>query len=203
MAQNNVISIDWSPVIKAQEQCSRKIIQKTAKAILKKTDLADKPPKHKFSIKSANDTNDLYTLAAYLFVFEEYDLCYDVCSIYDNVDFGGDYTLWSYVKSLLCMQIEILNMKGEKEKTNAIFQKLKSHELPEENRVRVWNTTNQRALDFGASYQETRSSGIRYAIMGTAMMCMEFIIMGYLPEKHEMMKEWMDKIFEFLREEEK
>lgn len=63
MAKTDMILIDWSPVIKAQEQCSRKIIQKTAKAILKKTDLADKPPKRKFSIKSANDTNDLYTLA--------------------------------------------------------------------------------------------------------------------------------------------
>lgn len=61
MTQNNVISIDWSPVIKAQELCSRKIIQKTAKTILKKTDLADIPPKKTFSFKSTKDTNDLYT----------------------------------------------------------------------------------------------------------------------------------------------
>lgn len=49
MAQNDVISVDWLPVVRAQEQCSRKVIQKTAKAILKKTDLAGKPPKKNFS----------------------------------------------------------------------------------------------------------------------------------------------------------
>lgn len=85
MAQNDVISVDWSPVVRAQEQCSRKIIQKTAKAILKKTDLAGKPLKKNFSFKSTKDTNDLYTLAAYLFAFEKYDLCYEVCSIYNHV----------------------------------------------------------------------------------------------------------------------
>lgn len=203
MTKNDVFSVDWTPVGKAQELCPRKIIQKTAKNILKKTDLADIPPKKKFSFKSSKDTNDLYTLAAYLFVFEQYDLCYEICSIYNHVGFSGDYTLWSYIRSLRCMQIAILSMNKEQDKIDVILQELKAHELPEENRVRVWHTTNKRALDFEESYQQTKSSGIRYAIMGTAMIYMEFVIMGYLPEHHDQMKEWIEKIFEFLRAEEK
>lgn len=199
----NTNIIDWTPILKAQEQCPRKIVQKTAKAILKKTDLAGESPKKKLSFKSTKDTNDLYTLAAYLFVFRKYDLCYEICSIYDHVEFSGDYTLWSYIRSLRCMQISILAMNGEQDKIDVILQSLKAHELPEENRTRVWHTTNKRALDFAESYQETKSSGIRYAIMGTAMIYLEFVTMGYLPEKHEQMKEWIEKIFAFLREEEK
>lgn len=203
MAKSNIVSVDWTPVAKAQKSCPHKVIQKTAKSILIKTDLADVPPKKNFSFGSSKDTNDLYTLAAYLFVFRQYDLCYEICSIYDHVEFGGDYTLWSYIRSLRCMQIAILTMNGEQDKIDVILQELKAHELPEENRARVWHTTNKKVLDFEEAYQETKNSGIRYALMGSAMIYMEFIIMGYFPEKHEQMKAWIKNIFDFLRTEEK
>ncbi|CUQ31140.1 DUF6707 family protein [Enterocloster clostridioformis] len=131
------------------------------------------------------------------------DLCYEVCSIYNHVEFNGDYTLWSYIKSLRCMQIAILNMNGDKQKAANILQILREHELPEENRIRVWKTTNKRALEFADTYQEQKSSSTRYAIMGTAMTYMEYIIMGYLPEQNEIMQEWIEKIFELLRADEK
>lgn len=38
MSKSDMISVDWTPVVNAQENCPRKIVQKTAKAILKKTD---------------------------------------------------------------------------------------------------------------------------------------------------------------------
>ena len=208
MAQKDIISIDWTPVIKAQEQCPRKIVQKTAKAILKKTDLADKPPKRKFSLKALNDTKDLCILAAYLFVFEQYDLCYQVCSIYNNVDFNGDYTLWHEIKKLRHLQIVIMSMNGENEKKQDIYNSLENQRLPIENQVNVWAMTYQNALDLERHYQEAKDglrtpSVVRRSMLSTAMVCMEFVIMGYLPEKHEMMKEWIKKIFEFLRAEEK
>lgn len=203
MVKNEMVTVDWTPVVRAQEQCAREIVQRTANAILKKTYLADNPPKKSFSFGSAKDIDVLYTLAAYLFVFEQHDLCCDVCGLCDHVEFTGDFTLWSYIRSLRCMQIAVLRMKGEPEKADVIFQKLKEHEIPEENRIRVWKTTKQRALGHGEAYREKKSSSTRYAIMGTSMICLEFLIMGYLLEEHEIMKEWMDKIFVFLRAEEK
>ena len=101
------------------------------------------------------------------------------------------------------MQIAILNMNGDKQKAANILQILREHELPEENRIRVWKTTNKRALEFADTYQEQKSSSTRYAIMGTAMTYMEYIIMGYLPEQNEIMQEWIEKIFELLRADEK
>ena len=101
------------------------------------------------------------------------------------------------------MQIAILNMNGDKQKAANILQKLREHELPEENRIRVWKTTNKRALEFADTYQEQKSCSTRYAIMGTAMTYMEYIIMGYLPEQNEIMQEWIEKIFELLRADEK
>ena len=204
----NTNIIDWTPILKAQERCPRKIVQKTAKAILKKTDLADKPPKRKFSFKSVNDTRDLYILAAYLCVFEQYDLCYEVCSIYDNVDFNGDFTLWANIKKLRCLQIAILDINGENEKKQDIYKSLESQRLPTENQVNVWNMTWQNALDLERHYQEAKDglrtpSVVRRSMLGVAMVCIEFILMDYLPDKHKMMKDWAERIFEFLREEEK
>lgn len=101
------------------------------------------------------------------------------------------------------MQIAILNMNGDKQKAANILQILREHELPEENRIRVWKTTNKRALGFADTYQEQKSSSTQYAIMGTAMTYMEYIIMGYLPEQNEIMQEWIEKIFELLRADKK
>lgn len=208
MAKNEIISIDWTPVIKAQEQCTRKIVQRTAKGILKKAGLDEKAPKRRFSFKSVNDTKELYQLAAYLFAFEEYDLCFDVCRIYDQVEFAGDYTLWSFIEKIRNMQIAILNRKGESAKAQEILAVLKQQELPLENQKVSWKTICEKAGEYERQYEEAREgkrtpSVVRYLILGTAMICLQYIQMGYLPEEHETMKEWMEKIFVFLRAEEK
>lgn len=59
------MDVDFSPVVRAMEQCPKKVIQRYAKAVLKKTDLAEKPPRRKFSFKAVNDAKDLYKLAGY------------------------------------------------------------------------------------------------------------------------------------------
>ncbi len=209
MRKNDIISIDWSPVIKAQEQCSQKIIQKTAKAILKKTNLADNPPKKKFSFKSANDLKELYTLAAYLFVFEEYELCYAISCICDHVVFNGNYDIWNLVEKLRIMKICILKTNGDKERAQSIVDSLREHEAPMENYIRNWEFLYNRAItEFSQMYSEAKDgkrtpSVVRFLIMGTAMACVQYIQMEYIPEKHELMKDWSEKIFEFLRAEEK
>lgn len=204
MAKNDTLSIDWTPVQNAQEKCPLKVIQKVAGAILKKTDLLGTPPKKYFSFKSTKDVGDLYLLAAYLFAFKQYDLCYDICCICDHVEFNGNYDLWSYIRSLHCMQISILRMSGdENSKASVLLEKLKAHELPADNRIRVFNTTKARAFDFMESYHEQKRSSLRYALLGVSMTLMQFLVMGYLPEDHELMKSLIEKIFDLLRKEEK
>lgn len=44
----DIVSIDWTTVVKAQEHRSRKIVQKTAKKILKKIDVDENVPKKYF-----------------------------------------------------------------------------------------------------------------------------------------------------------
>lgn len=55
--------------------------------------MAETASRSKISLKSMKNVREIYELAAYLFVFENYDLCYDVCCILDGVSFTGDYTL--------------------------------------------------------------------------------------------------------------
>lgn len=202
------MDIDFSPVVRAMDQCPKKVIQRYAKAVLKKTDFAKKPPRRKFSFKSVNDAKDLYKLAGYLYAFEEYSLCYDVCAIYDHVIFNGDYTLWAFIEPLRHMQISILIREGKIDKAEAMLSVLKQQELPLENQMNDWAFKYKNAMDFEHHYQEAKEgmripSVVRYLIMNMGISCLAYIQMGYLPEKHEMMKDWMERIFAFLRSEEK
>lgn len=204
MAHNN---IDWTPVIRAQKHCSRKVIQRTSAAILKKAGMTDNPPKRKFSFNSKNDLLDVYKLAAYLFVFGKYELCFDVCSICDHVVFNGNYDVWNLIECLRVMKIYIFRMKGNETAAQQLIDVLREHEAPTENYERYWKWLRNRAIN-EFTYEEYHhgivgKSSIRYLAMGTCMSCIQYIQMGYLPDKHDEMQEWSDKIIAFLRREEK
>ena len=106
------------------------------------------------------------------------------------------------------MQIGILIREGKIDKAEAMLSVLKQQELPLENQMNDWAFKYKNAMDFERHYQEAKEgmrtpSVVRYLIMNMGISCLEYIQMGYLPEKHEMMKEWMERIFAFLCAEEK
>ena len=168
--------------------------------------MTDTPPKRKFSFKSKNDLLDVYKLAAYLFVFGEFELCFDVCSICDHVVFNGNYDLWNLIEYLRVMKIYIFRMNGNETAAQQIIDILREHEAPIENYDRYWKFLRNRAIE-EFTYEEyhhgiVEKSTIRYLAMGTCMSCIHYMQMGYLPEKHSEMQEWSEKIIEFLRKEE-
>lgn len=198
---------DFSVLLRIQKADCRKVVQKITKSIQKKAGLAETLPRHMFSFSSSKDICEVYELAAYLFVFEDFDLCYDVCCILDPVSFQGDYTLWSYVKACRFMKCAIDKMRGNEHEARKILEEVLPHENPELY-GRAWKTTCARAQKLEEEYRKAvKGSGsphyVRLRILGVAMTCNNYLQLRAFPAEESKMQEWINRIAAFMRAEEK
>lgn len=203
----NNTPIDFSPIILAKSTNQRKVIQRLTKSILKKAGLTDSKPRRKFSMKSMRDTGELYKLAAYLFIFGDYDLCYSVCSMFDTVCFNGDYGVWASVSFCRTMQVAIDRKNGNEAKAKQVLDTILPYE-EKELYHNAWNSTYKMALRLKTEYDEAKAglrtpSTVRISILYVAMACNHYIQVGGLPEHHDLMRKWHNEIAQFLRSEEK
>ena len=199
--------LDFSAVDQVIKCCSKKSINSIAKKILKKAGLVEPISKRKFSLQSKKDVEEVYLLAAYLYIFEEYDLCYSVCNILKNVCCTGDYDIWYFVRRCRTMQSAILRINGDNETAKLIIDTLLLHETPELY-MNAWKVTYENAQDLERHYREARlgmrtPSIVRRQMLKVALTCNFYIQINALPEQHELMKDWLLKISEFLRKEER
>lgn len=198
---------DFSVVLRVSQQNNRKVVQRIAKKIQKKAGLADTLPRQRFSFNSTKDICEVYELAAYLFIFGDFDLCYAVCSILDFVEFNGDYTLWSYIKSCRFMKCAIEKTRGNEDEAQKILETILPYESPELYE-RAWKTTCFRAQNLKEDYQEALDGSgspqnVRMRIMGIAMICNDYLQLHAFPNEEKKMQEWIYRIAEFMRSEEK
>lgn len=198
--------LDFSTVVQVMNCCSRKSVISLAKKILKKAGLIEPNAKRKFSLQSKKDVEEVYQLAAYLFIFEEYTFCYSVCDIFRNVCFTGNYDVWHFIRQCRTMQSAILRMTGDNENADLIIDALLPHESSDLY-INAWKNTYENAQDLERHYQEAKlgmrtPSVVRRRIVTVAMTCNFYIQIDGLPEYHKLMKEWLDRISEFLRKEE-
>lgn len=197
------MDVDFSPVARAMERCPKKVIQRTGKTILKKAGFSEDEPKKNFSFKAMKDVGLIYKLSAYLFVFEEYQLCYDICSLLDEVQFTGNYGLWDYVSYCRTMKCAICKMNGDEESAVGILSTVVPHEAPELYR-NVWKSMTRSGLRLQEEYNEgVEKSVIRYQALGIAIGINHYIQLDALVEYRAIMDEWYCKIIEYIRAEEK
>lgn len=200
-------TLDFSSVERAQKEVNRKVVQRLTKRILKKAGLTEGATPLKFSLNSMRNVRDIYELAAYLFVFGEYDLCYDVCSILDIVSFKGDYFVWDFVAKCRTMKSAIDRMHNREDKAQQNIESILPYEAPHlyEN---AWKSKQEIAHRLAMEYQEAKegkrtASVVRYSALGICLSCIHYIQLGALPQYHSTMKEWHERLVEFLRAEEK
>lgn len=101
-------------IIKEIEECSTvKLIKKYCSKILKK-----------FSVKSKNDMNNLSDLVTLLYVFDMYDEVKKVCEIMKDIEFDGNYTLWSHVEFIRFTTTRILKEQNRLEEVDSILSEV-------------------------------------------------------------------------------
>lgn len=200
------IAIDFSSVEQAQNEVSQKVIQKLTKSILKKARMAETTSRSKFSLKSMKNVREIYELAAYLFVFENYDLCYDVCCILDGVSFTGDYGVWDFVAKCRTMKSAIDRMHRREGKAQQSIESILPYEASELYEG-AWESKKKIANDLAKQYLEAKegkrtASVVRYSALGICLSCNHYIQLNALAQYHSVMKEWQERLSEFLRAEE-
>lgn len=79
----------------------KKVIKSTCKQILKKC-----------SMKSSRDVENVTKLALWLYMFDYYKKAVEVCDIFKDEDFAGNYTLWDKKDDAFCRQARILREQG-------------------------------------------------------------------------------------------
>ena len=98
----------------------KKKVQSLCKKVLKKC-----------SFKSANDMNNLLRLANWLYVYGYCDEAIKVCDLVRDIQFNGNYTVWSVIDSLHCQKARILRERGEVQEAKEIVDFVNKYRSPE------------------------------------------------------------------------
>lgn len=70
-------------------------------------------------------------LAYWLYIFEYYDEAVQVCDLFNDIQFTGNYSFWSVVDSALCLKARILRERGEMEENKKLVDRINEHRHPE------------------------------------------------------------------------
>lgn len=110
-------------------------LTETIEAILEKTDRKRvisfcKKVLKKCSFTAWNDLRNLGDLAAWLYVYGEYEDALKVCDIVKDVSFTGNYTLWEEVDMLLCIKARILREAGEQQQAEELVRFINRYRTP-------------------------------------------------------------------------
>lgn len=85
----------------------------------------------KFSFNSQKDLWNLIDIAYWLYIFEYYDEAIQVCDLFNDMQFTGDYNLWSAAEGALCLKSRIKRERGDIEESNKLIERINEHRHPE------------------------------------------------------------------------
>ena len=103
-----------------QQKVEKKAVQSLCKKVLKKC-----------SFNSQSDLNNLEDIAYWLYVFEYYDEAIQVCDLFNEMQFTGNYSLWSAADGAFCLKSRILRERGELEESKKLVERINEHRHPE------------------------------------------------------------------------
>jgi len=102
----------------------------------KKVNSALKKCLKKLSFKSSADLNNLKTLGYWLYVYDYNDLALSACSIIDEVEFLGDFNIWSPIENILLLKLRMLREKGDPSLSKVLQEKILRPNIPHEEALR-------------------------------------------------------------------
>ncbi|MCC3868074.1 DUF6707 family protein [Terrisporobacter mayombei] len=97
----------------------KKAIQRNCKKILKK-----------LSYKSVKDTGNITELILRLYIYGYKNEALQVCALFDNIEFAGNYTIWNNIDAAYCIKARILREKGETSSASKIINFLNQYRFP-------------------------------------------------------------------------
>ena len=103
-----------------QNRVDKKTVQSLCKKVLKKC-----------SFNSQNDLGNLIDIAFWLYVYAYYDEAVQVCDLFNDMQFTGNYNLWSAAEGALCLKSRILRERGELEESKKLVERVNEHRHPE------------------------------------------------------------------------
>ena len=103
-----------------QDKTSCKLVKRNCKKIAKK-----------LSFKSEKDTGLVTELAVLLYILDMYNEAIDVCDLLSDVEFTGNYTLWSNIEDARTLKIRILKEQNSNINTNIILNTIIPYLHPE------------------------------------------------------------------------
>ena len=103
-----------------QQKVDKKKVQSLCNKVLKKC-----------SFNSQNDLCNLLDIAYWCYIFEYYDEAIQVCDLFNDMQFTGNYNLWSSADGALCLKSRILRERGEIEESKKLVERINEHRHPE------------------------------------------------------------------------
>lgn len=97
----------------------KKTIQQNCRKILKK-----------LNYKSVKDTGLVTELILWLYIYGYKKEVLEVCTLFDCVEFTGNYTIWDNIDSAYCIKARILRENGEIEKSKEVITFLNQYRNP-------------------------------------------------------------------------
>lgn len=98
----------------------KKVVSSTCKKILKKC-----------SMNSSRDAENITNLALWLYVFGYNKEAIEVCDLFKDEEFDGNYTLWDRKDHAFCLKARILRQLGYMEESTKIIQFVNQYRHPE------------------------------------------------------------------------
>ena len=102
------------------EKSDKKKVQSLCKKILKKC-----------SFNSQSDLYNIVDLAYWLYIYGETDDSIQVCDLLKDLEFTGNYNLWSAVEDTLCLKARIMRERGDDEACKNLIDRVNEHRNPE------------------------------------------------------------------------
>ena len=103
-----------------QQKVNKKKVQSLCNKVLKKC-----------SFNSQIDLVNLMDIAYWLYIYEFYDEAIQVCDLFNDMQFTGNYTLWSAADGAFCLKSRILRERGEIEESKKLVERINEHRHPE------------------------------------------------------------------------
>ena len=98
----------------------KKGVQSNCKKILKKC-----------SIKSAKDAGFVTELAIWLYIYGYNQEAINVCDIFKDEQFSGNYRLWNNIDHAYCLKARILREQGDTSESKACIDYVNQYRHPE------------------------------------------------------------------------
>ena len=103
-----------------EQKVDKKTVQSLCKKVLKKC-----------SFNSQNDLFNLCDIAFWLYIYEYYDEAIEVCDLFNDMQFTGNYNLWSSADGAFCVKARILRERGEIAESKKLVERINEHRHPE------------------------------------------------------------------------